>query len=212
MDCGYNLRGLEADVSRPHWERRVSPTSPNITKLLLEWRGGDQKALDRLMPLVYQELRRMADYYMRNERRGHTLQPSALVHEAYLKLVDHEKIDWQNRSHFFGVAAQAMRRILVDHARTRNYQKRGGGAQRVSLDEAASLAADRAGELVALDAALLELEKLDPRKSHIVEVRYFGGFSIEETAEMLGVSTATVSRDWETAKAWLLRELSRSNS
>lgn len=154
----------------------------------------------------------MADYYMRNERRGHTLQPSALVHEAYLKLVDHEKIDWQNRSHFFGVAAQAMRRILVDHARTRNYQKRGGGAQRVSLDEAASLAADRAGELVALDEALIELEKLDPRKSRIVEARYFGGFGIEETAEMLGVSTATVSRDWETAKAWLLRELSRSHS
>jgi len=189
----------------------VSPTSPNITKLLLEWRAGDAKALDRLMPLVYHELRRMADYYLRNERPGHTLQPSALVNEAYLRLVDHEGIDWQNRAHFFGVAAQAMRRILVDHARSRNYQKRGGAAQRVSLDEAATLSADRAGELIALDEALSELEKIDPRKSRIVEIRYFGGFSIEETAALLDVSTATVSRDWETAKAWLLRELSKTD-
>ena len=189
----------------------MSPTSPNITKLLLEWRAGDAKALDRLMPLVYHELRRMADYYLRNERPGHTLQPSALVNEAYLRLVDHEGIDWQNRAHFFGVAAQAMRRILVDHARSRNYQKRGGAAQRVSLDEAATLSADRAGELIALDEALSELEKIDPRKSRIVEIRYFGGFSIEETAALLDVSTATVSRDWETAKAWLLRELSKTD-
>ena len=189
----------------------MSPTSPNITKLLLEWRAGDAKALDRLMPLVYHELRRMADYYLRNERPGHTLQPSALVNEAYLRLVDHEGIDWQNRAHFFGVAAQAMRRILVDHARSRNYQKRGGAAERVSLDEAATLSADRAGELIALDEALSELEKIDPRKSRIVEIRYFGGFSIEETAALLDVSTATVSRDWETAKAWLLRELSKTD-
>ncbi|MBS1791365.1 MAG: sigma-70 family RNA polymerase sigma factor [Acidobacteria bacterium] len=181
----------------------------NITKLLVDWRNGDQEALNQLMPLVYEELRRMANYYMRNERQGHTLQTSALVNEAYLRLVDHENIQWQNRSHFFGLAAQAMRRILVDHARSRNYQKRGGGAEQVSLDEAATLAEDRAAELIALDEALQELAKFDQRKSRIVEMRYFGGLSGEEVAEALGVSTATVSRDWETAKAWLLRELSR---
>lgn len=181
----------------------------NITQLLVDWRNGDQEALNQLMPLVYEELRRMANYYMRNERKGHTLQTSALVNEAYLRLVDHENIQWQNRSHFFGLAAQAMRRILVDHARSRNYQKRGGGAEQVSLDEAATLAEDRAAELIALDDALQELAKFDQRKSRIVEMRYFGGLSGEEVAEALGISTATVSRDWETAKAWLLRELSR---
>ncbi len=164
------------------------------------------------MPLVYEELRRMANYYMRNERRGHTLQTSALVNEAYLRLIDHENIEWQNRSHFFGLAAQAMRRILVDHARSRNYQKRGGAAQQVSLDEAATLATERAEELIALDEALQELAKLDPRKSQIVEMRYFGGLTGEEVSEALSISTATVSRDWEIAKAWLLRELSRTGS
>jgi len=190
----------------------MNSSSQNITKLLLDWRNGDQEALDRLMPLVYEELRRMANYYMRNERKGHTLQTSALVNEAYLRLVDHENIAWQNRSHFFGLAAQAMRRILVDHARSRNYQKRGGAAQQVSLDEAATLAEDRAAELIALDDALQELAKLDPRKSQIVEMRYFGGLTGDEVAEALSISTATVSRDWETAKAWLLRELSRVKS
>jgi RNA polymerase sigma factor (TIGR02999 family) len=187
----------------------MSLTSHNITRLLLDWRNGDQTALDRLMPLVYEELRRMANNYMRNERRGHTLQSSALVNEAYLRLVDHENIDWQNRAHFFGVAAQAMRRILVDHARTRNYQKRGGGAQQVSLDEAATMAGDRAAELIALDEALQELAKIDERKSRVVEMRYFGGLSLEETAEALGVSIPTVTRDWTTAKAWLMREMTR---
>ena len=190
----------------------MSTPSQNITKLLVDWRNGDQEALDQLMPLVYEELRRMANHYMRNERKGHTLQTSALVNEAYLRLVDHENIDWQNRSHFFGLAAQAMRRILVDHARSRNYQKRGGNAERVSLDEAANFAEERATELIALDEALQELAKLDPRKSRIVEMRYFGGLTGEETAEALGISTATVARDWETAKAWLLRELSRTES
>jgi RNA polymerase sigma factor (TIGR02999 family) len=190
----------------------MSTPSQNITKLLVDWRNGDQEALDQLMPLVYEELRRMANHYMRNERKGHTLQTSALVNEAYLRLVDHENIDWQNRSHFFGLAAQAMRRILVDHARSRNYQKRGGNAERVSLDEAANFAEERATELIALDEALQELAKLDPRKSRIVEMRYFGGLTGEETAEVLGISTATVARDWETAKAWLLRELSRTES
>ena len=187
----------------------MSTSSQNITKLLLDWRNGDSQALDRLMPLVYEELRRMANNYMRNERQGHTLQTSALVNEAYLRLVDHENIAWQNRAHFFGVAAQAMRRILVDHARTRNYQKRGGGAQQVSLDEAATLAEDRAAELIALDEALQELAKMDERKSRVVELRYFGGLSMEETAEALGISIPTVTRDWTTAKAWLLREMTK---
>jgi RNA polymerase sigma-70 factor (ECF subfamily) len=187
----------------------MTPTSRNITKLLLDWRNGDSAALDRLMPLVYEELRRMANQYMRHERKGHTLQTSALVNEAYLRLVDHEHIEWQNRAHFFGVAAQAMRRILVDHARARNYQKRGGGAQQVSLDEAAPLTGACAAELIALDEALQELAKLDPRKSRVVELRYFGGLSMEETAEALGISIPTVTRDWNTAKAWLLRELSK---
>ena len=187
----------------------MTPSSQNITRLLLDWRNGDQSALDRLMPLVYEELRRMANHYMRNERRGHTLQSSALVNEAYLRLVDHENIEWQNRAHFFGVAAQSMRRILVDHARTRNYQKRGGGAQQVSLDEAMTLAGERAAELITLDDALRELAKMDERKSRVVELRYFGGLSVEETAEALGVSIPTVTRDWNTAKAWLMREISR---
>ncbi|HEY9430007.1 MAG TPA: sigma-70 family RNA polymerase sigma factor [Blastocatellia bacterium] len=187
----------------------MSASSQNITRLLLDWRNGDQTAFDRLMPLVYEELRRMANHYMRNERRGHTLQTSALVNEAYLRLVDHENIEWQNRAHFFGVAAQAMRRILVDYARSRNYQKRGGGAQQVSLDEAMTLAGDRAAELIALDDALRELAKMDERKSRVVELRYFGGLSQEETAEALGVSIPTVTRDWNTAKAWLMREMTR---
>src|SRR5262245_65406810 len=180
----------------------MSVSSQNITKLLLDWRNGDGEALGRLMPLVYDELRRMANHYMRNERKGHTLQTSALVNEAYLRLVDHENIEWQNRAHFFGVAAQAMRRILVDHARTRNYQKRGGGAQQVSLDQAMTLAGDRAAELIALDDALRELAKMEERKSRIVELRYFGGLSLEETAEAIDVSIPTVTRDWNTEKAW----------
>jgi len=189
----------------------MSPSPKDITKLLIDWRNGDKEALDRLMPLVYEQLRRMANTYMRNERKGHTLQTSALVNEAYLRLVDHENIDWQNRAHFFGVAAQAMRRILVDHARSRSYLKRGGAAKQVSLDEAATLAEDRAGELIALDEALKELAKMDPRKSSVVELRYFGGLSLEETAEALEISIPTVTRDWNTAKAWLLREMTKSD-
>lgn len=188
----------------------MSSSSQNVTQLLLDWRNGDGEALDRLMPLVYEELRRMANYYLRNERRDHTLQTSALVNEAYLRLVDHENIAWQNRAHFFGVAAQAMRRVLVDHARSRNYQKRGGEAQQVSLDEAANVAEEKATELIALDDALQELAKIDSRKSRVVELRYFGGLSVEETAEALGISTITVMRDWNTAKAWLLREMTRN--
>jgi RNA polymerase sigma-70 factor, ECF subfamily len=187
----------------------MNPSSQSVTQLLLDWRNGDQTALDRLMPLVYEELRRIAGHYLRNERRGHTLQTSALVNEAYMRLVDHENIEWQNRAHFFSVAAQAMRRILVDYARSRNYQKRGAGAQHVSLDEAAMVTEEHAAEMIALDDALEALAKIDERKCRVVELRYFGGLSVEETAEALGVSVQTVGRDWSTAKAWLLREMSK---
>jgi RNA polymerase sigma factor (TIGR02999 family) len=178
-----------------------------ITRLLLDWGGGDQAALEQLLPIVYQELRRLARHYMRGEREGHTLQTTALINEAYVRLVDHKNVRWQNRAHFFGVAAQAMRRVLVDHARARGYQKRWGGARRVPLDEAAVASAERAAELVALDAALRGLEAVDPRKCRIVELRYFGGLTGEETAEVLGLSPATVQREWQSAKLWLLREL-----
>ncbi|MBL8172222.1 MAG: sigma-70 family RNA polymerase sigma factor [Acidobacteria bacterium] len=187
----------------------MSSTPKEVTQLLRDWRNGNQAAMDQLMPLVYDELRRMADYYLRGERRNHTLQTSALVHEAYLKLVDYDAVDWQNRAHFFGAAAQAMRRILVDHARTRNYAKRGGGALKVSLEEAAEVVEERAYELVALDDALNDLARIDLRKSRVVELRYFGGLSVEETAEVLGISTVTVVRDWNMAKMWLLRAMSQ---
>ncbi|HKQ77940.1 MAG TPA: sigma-70 family RNA polymerase sigma factor [Blastocatellia bacterium] len=187
----------------------MNPSSQSVTQLLIDWRNGDQTALDRLMPLVYEELRRIAGHYMRNERQAHTLQTSALVNEAYLRLVDHENIAWQNRAHFFGLAAKAMRRILVDYARRRNYQKRGGAARQVSLDEAAMVTEEHAAEMIALDDALEELAKMDERKCRVVELRYFGGLTIEETAEALGVSIQTVGRDWSAAKAWLMREMSK---
>jgi RNA polymerase sigma-70 factor, ECF subfamily len=188
----------------------MTPTPREVTQLLRDWRNGDATAFDRLLPLVYDELRRLAGHYMRGERADHTLQTSALLHEAYLRLIEHEGIDWQNRAHFFGVAAQAMRRVLVDYARTRNYQKRGGKAAQVSLEEAATLAAERGAEVIALDEALQSLAKLDPRKSRVVELRYFGGLSVAETAEALGISVATMMRDWNLARVWLLREMSRS--
>jgi RNA polymerase sigma factor (TIGR02999 family) len=180
-----------------------------ITQLLLEWRQGDTRALDKLMPLVYDELRRLARLYMAGERPDHTLQTTALINEAYLRLADHKEMAWQNRAHFFAVAAQAMRRILVDHARTRDAAKRGGGAPKASLEEAALLAEEQAVELLALDDALGDLARVDPRKSRVVELRYFGGLSVEETAEVLGVSPVTVMREWRAAKAWLLRAISR---
>ena len=180
----------------------------SVTQLLIEWRKGDETALDRLIPLVYDEMRRLARYYMRRERAGHTLQTTALINEAYIRLVDHKGMRWQNRGHFYAVAAQAMRRILVDNARSRHYAKRGGGAQMVELDEAAVVAQQQAAEMVALDDALNDLTALDPRQSKTVELRYFGGMSVEETAEALGVSPVTVMRDWRAAKAWLLRSLS----
>ena len=183
------------------------PPAHQVTELLVRWREGDRRALDELMPLVYEELRRLAAHYMRGERPGHTLQTSALVNEAYLRLVGHEEIEWQGRAHFFAIAAQAMRRILVDHARRRGGQKRGGGAHKVALDEALIISADRAAEVVALDDALARLAEVDPRKSRAVELRFFGGLSVEETAEVLNVSPGTVMREWTFTKAWLKREI-----
>ena len=186
-------------------------TSPaTITQLLARWRDGDQAALDELLPLVYREVRRMAGYYLRQERSDHTLQPTALVHEAYLRLVDQTHANWQNRAHFYGVAAQLMRRILVSHARTQQAAKRGSGGLKLSLDEVAMKAKQREAEVVALDDALMDLAKIDPQQSRIVELRYFAGLNIEETAEVLGVSPATVKREWGTAKAWLYNELSKT--
>lgn len=186
----------------------MTTSSEEITQLLVEWSNGDQVALDKLMPLVYGELRQMARRYMSRQAPGHTLQTTALIHEAFLKLINQSEKQWQNRAHFFGVAAQAMRAILVDYARSRQYAKRGGGAQAVELDEAATVSGERAAELVALDDALKALAQVDPRKSRVVEMRYFGGLSVEETAEVLKVSPDTVMRDWRLAKTWLRRELS----
>ena len=186
----------------------MAPSSHQVTRLLADWRGGDQEALERLIALVYDELRRIAGRYMRGERENHTLQTSALVNEAYLRLADHRKIDWQNRAHFFGVAAQAMRHVLVDHARSRDRLKRGGGALKVALEEAGDVTDEEAAELVALDDALRSLAAFDERKARVVELRYFGGLTTEEAAEVLGVSPATVERDWSAARAWLMRELS----
>ncbi|MCA1615687.1 MAG: sigma-70 family RNA polymerase sigma factor [Acidobacteria bacterium] len=178
-----------------------------MSRLLAAWSDGDREALDRLYPLVEHELHRLARGYMRRERPDHTLQTTALVNEAYLKLIDQREVRWQNRAHFFGIAAQIMRRILIDHARKHAYAKRGGGAVHVPLDEAAVLTKARAAELVALDEALTALAALDERKGRVVELRYFGGLSVEEAAEVLGVSPDTVTRDWRRAKAFLRREM-----
>ncbi|HEY7911177.1 MAG TPA: sigma-70 family RNA polymerase sigma factor [Blastocatellia bacterium] len=186
---------------------RVSSSRETITDLLIRWREGDKAALDKLVPVVYKELRRMASYYMRRRRPADTLQTSALINEAYLRLLDHKQMRWQNRAHFFAVAAQAMRRILVDHARARNAAKREGGVLKVSLDQAADVCQQRAGELIRLDDALKELARFDARKNRIVELRYFGGLSVEETAEVLEVSAVTVKREWRAARLWLLRAM-----
>ena len=185
----------------------MTPSPKSITQLLIEWRDGDEKAIDRLMPLVYDELNRVAHRYMRRERPGHSFQTNDLVNEAYLRLVDHKGMRWQNRAHFYAVCAQAMRRILVDRARSRASVKRGGRIQLVGLDQANTAPQKQAADLVALDDALTDLAAIDPRKAKIVEMRYFGGMSVEETAEALDVSPVTVMRDWSTAKAWLLRAL-----
>lgn len=181
--------------------------SGEVSLLLRAWSDGDRQALDKLTPIVYEELRRLARHYMRGEQPGHSLQTTALVNEAYLRLVDYKRMRWQNRAHFFAVSAQAMRRILVDHARRRNL-KRGRGLQRVSLDDTAVIAAEREADLVKLDDALRALAEADPRKARVVELRFFGGLSVEEVAEVLKVSPVTVMRDWSTARAWLYREMS----
>lgn len=188
-------------------ELSVEDQSSEITRLLRAWSSGDQAALDQLMPLVYQELRKMAGRYMSRQNPDHTLQTTALIHEAYLRLVDQTQKQWNGSAHFFAVAATAMRHILVDYARSRQVAKRGGEIPVISLEEAAIVSAERAAEVVALDDALKTLAEIDPRKSKIVELRYFGGLSVEETAEVVQVSPVTVMRDWNLARAWLYREL-----
>ena len=190
------------------------PGPEEITRLLVEHRNGDRDALDRLLPLVYDELRKIAARYLRSERQDHTLQPTALVHEAYMRLADQRNVDWRNRAQFLGIAAQIMRRMLVDHARGHNAGKRGSGATKLSIDEALDAAVDSSGaiDVQALDEALERLAELDEQQSRIVELRYFGGLSVEETAQVLGVSAPTVKRDWAMARAWLKRQLSGSTA
>jgi len=184
-----------------------TPPPQEITQLLLRWSRGEQAALDQLMPVVYEELRKLAHSYLRRERPDHTLQPTALINEAYLRLVKQDFPEWQSRRHFYGVAAQLMRQILVEYARTRAADKRGGGGQKFSLDEALTFSDEKTAELVALDDALISLAKFDERKVRIIELRYFGGLSLEETAAELGVSIATIGHEMRLARAWLRREM-----
>jgi RNA polymerase sigma-70 factor, ECF subfamily len=190
----------------------MKPSPPNVTQLLVNWNNGDPSALDQLLPLVNDELRRLARNYLRRESPGHTLQPTALVNEAYLRLIDQRQVQWQNRAHFFGIAAQLMRRILVDHARRHAYAKRGGGALQVSFDEGMAVTEAKAAELLAVNEALEKLTALDARKGRIVELRFFGGLNLDETAEVLGISSPTVQREWRAAKAWLHRILTEGNN
>ena len=187
------------------------PALPDeVTQLLIDWSKGDKAALERLVPLVHSELRRLARRHLAKEHPGHTLQTSALINEAYIRLIDQTTVQWQNRAHFFAVAAQVMRHILVDHARAYLCAKRGGGAQKVPLDEIEAISGKRAEELVALDDALSILAELDPRKTQIIELRFFGGLTIEETAEAMQISPKTVTREWRSAKAWLHQEMSKA--
>lgn len=183
-------------------------STQNVTALLIGWSGGDKEALDQLLPIVYDELRRQAARYLRRERVGHTLQTTALIHEAYIRLVDQRHVKWQNRAHFFGIAAQLMRRILVDHARSKKRAKRGGSDVRVSLTDATLVTKSNELDVVALDAALERLAEIDQQQAKIVELRFFSGLTVEETAAVLSISQATVKRDWSMAKAWLHREIS----
>jgi RNA polymerase sigma factor (TIGR02999 family) len=190
----------------------VTETRQDITTLLVASCGGDRMATDQLMPLVYEELRRLARSYLKRERPGHTLQGTALVHEAYLRLIDQKQVKWQNRAHFFAMASQMIRRVLVDYARGQKSAKRGAGAPRLSLDEALGISGTTDLDLVALDDALNGLAKLDPAQSRIVDLRFFGGLSIEETSEVVGLSVATVNREWSVARAWLFRQVSRGEN
>jgi RNA polymerase sigma factor (TIGR02999 family) len=205
----FHSNGLIGRMKPPSRPERGDPT---VTELLVQWRAGDERALESLIPLVYSELRSLAHYYLRQERADHTLQSTALVHEAYVRLVGKQPPSIQNRSHFFGVAARLMREILVDYARNQRAAKRGGGAPVLALDEIESVAQRVDVDLLLLDDALTELARLDERQSRIVELRYFSGLSIEETSEVLGISPTTVSREWTTARAWLYREIARSAS
>lgn len=183
-------------------------SSHEITQMLIELTDGNTEVVNRILPHIYDELRRLASSYLRRERSDHTLQPTALVHEAYLKLIDQKRVQWQNRAHFFGIAAQVMRRILMDHARKHGAEKRGGDAEKLPIEEEILIVSNgRSAELLALDDALEELAKMDPQKAKIVELRYFGGLSIEETAEVMGVSVPTINRQWRTAKAWLYGQI-----
>ena len=193
-----------------HYLRSMDPSASEVTELLHQWSNGSTQALDQLLPRIYSELQRLASSYLRRERHDHTLQPTALVHEAFLKLVDQRAVRWQNRAHFFGIAAQAMRRILVDHARAHAAAKRGDGERAVPLDEAIFLTAAPNVDVLALDEVLTRLTRLDAQQSRVVELRFFGGLTIEETAEVLHISPATVRREWTLAKAWLYAELRRS--
>lgn len=193
----------------PSPNQPIDETQQEITARLIAWNCGDTAALDDVIQAVYKELHRMADRYLRMENPGHSLQPTALVHEAYLRLIDQTQVNWQNRAHFFGVAAQMMRRILVDHAKTKHRDKRGGSARTLSLDEVLEVGKGPAADLVALDEALKSLTGIDPRKGRVVEMRFFGGLSVEETAAVLDVSPQTVMRDWKLAKAWLYQEIKR---
>ena len=188
----------------------MRPLRHDVTQLLVAWSNGDEAARDQLIPLVYEELHRLAHHYMSRERPGHTLQTSALVNEAFVRLVDQQDVHWQNRSHFFGIAAQMMRRVLVDYARSRQYQKRGGNVVQVSLNEKLIVSDEQTAEVVALDDALKSLATFDQRKCQIVELRFFAGLSIEEAAQVLGTSPGTVMRDWTLAKAWLRKEITNT--
>jgi len=207
----YNVVTLRKSSRAPGCSSMGSPTTA-VTKLLQAWSGGDEEALEKLTPLVYAELRRRARRYMAQERQGHTLQTTALVNEVYLRLVDIRRVDWKDRAHFLAMCARLMRRVLTDFARGRNYQKRGGKSPRVELDEALLISGGPRADLVALDDSLKALAAFDPRKSQVVELRFFGGLSVDETAQVLKVSTETVKRDWKLARAWLCENMTRESS
>ena len=183
------------------------PAPQDLTRLLADWRNGDKTALDQMTPILYEELRRLARYFLASERSNHTLQATALVHEAYLRLIDQRSVDWRNRAHFLGVAANMMRRILINHAEARNAAKRNGGAEALALEDALGVFTDPRIDMLELNRSLERLTSLDPQQGRVVELRYFGGLSIDETAEVLGISAATVKREWSTAKVWLLHQM-----